>query len=187
MVCANRPNLRTCLPTLNLSDLFILGLLVVLFFRCMAALFDPAHHRGRGIRWGLISYTVIMFLAGTVVSGMGVNAHSNSYINNREFSGVGDALSPGPLGYQSFIFSDVPTTVSTSMFFLNGWFADGLLVNPVHFCVHPPRLLTPALLALSLLHHLLQEPLGRRISLLDIPRIFRQALDFLRTSHDTRG
>ena len=129
MVCAKCADLRTRLPALGLSDLFVPGILVVLFFRCMAALFNPTHHRGRGIKWGLVSYTVIMFLVGTVVSGMDFHIRSNSYIDNPEFPGVGDALPPGPLGYQSFIFSDAPTIVFNSMFFLNGWLADGLLVN----------------------------------------------------------
>lgn len=36
---------------------------------------------------------------------------------------------PGPLGYQSFIFSDVLTIVPDVMFLLNGCLADALLVG----------------------------------------------------------
>ena len=97
----------------------------------MAALFNPACRRGEGIKWGLTCYTVVMFLVATVVTGMGFDLQSNSYINNRKFPGVGNVLPPGPLGYQSFIFSDEFTTASNFMFFLNGWLADGLLVGPL--------------------------------------------------------
>ena len=123
------------LPALSLSVWFILGILVVLFCCCMTALFNPTCHRGKGIKWGLASYTVIMFLVATVESVITFNSKSDAYINNRELSGVGAALPPGPLGYQSSLFSDVPTIVSNSMFFLNGWLADGLLVNSLFISV----------------------------------------------------
>ena len=109
----------------------------MLFFKCMTALFDPVHRRGERTKWGLVSYTILMFSIATVLTGMGINVQSNSYINDREFPGVEDVLAPGPLGYQLFVSSDMPTIVSNSMFFLNGWLADGLLVNslfPVLTC-----------------------------------------------------
>ena len=133
MVRAKRPYLYTHLPVLNLFVWFVLGILVVLFFRCMAALLNPARHWGTRIKWGLVSYTTVMFLIATVVLGMGFDLESNSYINNREFPGVTDVLGPGPLGYQRFIFSGKFMAVSNSMFFLNGWLADGLLVNSLFF------------------------------------------------------
>ena len=77
-VCANSPSLHAHLPTPSFSDLLIPGLLVVLFFRCITALFNPTCRRGRGIKWGLVSYTTIVFLVGTVVSGMGFNIKSDS-------------------------------------------------------------------------------------------------------------
>ena len=123
------------LPTPSLSDLLIPGLLVVLFSRCITALFNPTYRRWRGIKWGLVSYTTIVFLVGTVVSGMDFNIKSDSYINNREFRDAGDVLPPGPLGYRSSIFSDVPMIVFDFMFFLNGWLANGLLVNFSFFSV----------------------------------------------------
>ena len=187
MVRAGHLRLYDRVSVLVFSDRFLLGLLVVLFFRCMAALFDPVHRRGERTKWGLVSYTVLMFLVATAQTATVWYLRVSSYVDNREFPGIEGAISPGPVGYRSFIFSDVPTTVSNSMLFLNGRFADGLLVNSVHSCVHPPRLLTPTPLALSLLHHLLHEPLGHRISLPHVPRIFRQALNFLQTKCDTQG
>ena len=82
---------------------------------------------------------MFMFLVATALTGIGFDIQSDSYINNREFPGVpGDVLPPGPLGYQSFTFSDALTIVSNPMFFLNGWLADGLLVDslfvPVFTC-----------------------------------------------------
>jgi len=71
---------------------FILGMLVVLFFKCMTALFNPIHHRGEGIKWGLASYTVIMFLLVTIYTGTTLHKLSVSYIDNRNFP-------DGPYGY----------------------------------------------------------------------------------------
>ena len=108
---------------------FILGVLIVLFFQCMAALFDSANRRGERIKWGLVSYTVAMFSFATVLTGMQLNIRSISYIDNREFPGVEDALPPGPLGYQSFIWSGPLSLTPSLMFALNNWLADGLLVG----------------------------------------------------------
>lgn len=117
------------IPVLTLSVWFVLGLLVILFFRCITALFDPVHRRGNGIKWGIISYTVVMFSTVTAVTGIQFNTHTLCYIDNREFPGVGNTLPPGPLGYESFIFSDVPIVVGNLLFLLNCWLADGLLVS----------------------------------------------------------
>ena len=126
--------------TCNCSGRFLLGLLVVLFFKCMAALFDPVHRRGERTKWGLVSYTVLMFLVATAQTAMSWYIRVISYVDNREFPGIEGAISPGPVGYRSFIFSDVSTTVSNSdMFFLNGWFADGFLVNSVYFLCSPAQ------------------------------------------------
>ena len=146
----------------------------MLFSRCVATLFNPIHRRERGVKWGLVSYAVVMFSTATILTGIGFNDQSNSYIDNREFPGVRDALPPGPLGYQSFTFSDTLPVVASFMFFLNGWLADGLLV-----CLIPcssARVLTPALLALSLLCHLLHEPLGHRLPLPHVPRFIGHVL-----------
>ena len=94
----------------------------------MGALFNPINRRGERTKWGLVSYTVLMFLVATGEAAMAFDFQSISYLDNREFSGIEGVMSPGPLGYQSFIFSDVPTTVANSMFLLNGWLTDGLLV-----------------------------------------------------------
>ena len=108
---------------------FLLGVLIVLFFQCMAALFDSANRRGEGIKWGLVSYTMAMFSFATVLTGMQLNIRSISYIDNREFPGVEGVLPPGPLGYQSFIWSGTLTLIPSLMFALNNWLADGLLVG----------------------------------------------------------
>ena len=129
MVRARHFQLHAHLPVLTLSDSSILGIIVVLFFKCMAALFDPAHRRGERTKWGLVSYTVLMFLVATVLVGMGIYTQSNSYIDNREFPGIGDVVAPGPLGYQSLTFSDTSMIIANSIFYLNGWLADGLLVK----------------------------------------------------------
>lgn len=95
----------------------------------MAALFNPVNRRGEGIRWWLVSYTVFMFLFVTVVTGTGLHIQSICFIGNREYSGVEDALPPGPLGYKLFTLSKTLSIVNSLMFLLNYWLADGLLVG----------------------------------------------------------
>ena len=77
----------------------------------MAALFDSINRRGERIKWGLVAYTVAMFSIATALTGMQFNIRSISYIDNREFPGVEGVLPPGPLGYQSFIWSGALTSV----------------------------------------------------------------------------
>ena len=95
----------------------------------MGALINPANRRRHGIKWGLVSYTAIMFSFVTIFTAMNLNIQSISYIDNREFPGVDTTLPPGPLGYQWFLYSDVLTIVPNLMFLLNNWMADGLLVG----------------------------------------------------------
>ena len=95
----------------------------------MTALFSPAHRRGMGIKWGLASYTAVMFSLVTVLTGMQLNLQSISYIDNREFPGIKGRVPPGPLGYQSLIYTGPLGIVPNAMFNLNNWLADGLLVS----------------------------------------------------------
>ena len=102
-----------------------------MFFQCMTALFNPVNRRREGIRWGLVSYTMVMFLFGTVLTGMGLDVASVSLIDNREFPGVIGVLPPGPLGYQWLIRPTALSIIPNLMFFLNNWLAEGLLVSPL--------------------------------------------------------
>lgn len=108
---------------------FDLGILTVLFFQCMAALFNPVNPRREGIRWGLVTYTVAMFSFVTVLAGMGLHIMSICYIDNREFPGIGGNSLPGPIGYQYFIRQTALSITPSLMFFLNNWLADCLLVG----------------------------------------------------------
>ena len=117
------------LRVLTLSVRFALGIVIVLFFKCMAALFNPVHRRREGIKWGLVSYTMVMFSFVTVFTAMNLDIQSSSYIDNRGFPGVEGASPPGPIGYKWFIYSNVITVVPNLMFLLNNWLADGLLVG----------------------------------------------------------
>ena len=100
----------------------ILGIVVALFFQCMATLFDPVHHRGEGIKWGVISYTVIMFSFATVFTATNLNIQALSHIDNREWTG-------GPLNYQEIFSPDALSIIPTVVFLLNNWLADGFLVG----------------------------------------------------------
>ena len=101
----------------------------MLFFNCMGALINPVNRRGQGIKWGLVSYTVVMFVFVTIYTTMNLNIQSISYIDNREFPGIEGVLPPGPFGYQWFIYSKALCVISNAMFLLNNWLADGLLVG----------------------------------------------------------
>ena len=95
----------------------------------MAALLDPVNRRREGVKWGLVTYTVVMFSFVTVFTAMNLNVQSISFIDNREFPGVEGVLPPGPLGYQFFIYSKALSVIPNVMFLLNNWLADGLLVG----------------------------------------------------------
>jgi len=99
----------------------------VVFFQCMAALFSPANRKREGVKWGLVSYTVLMFSFVTVLGGTGLHVESVSYIDNRGFPG-GEGVPPGPPGYRLSRRSG--GTVVAIMFFFNNWLADSLLVSP---------------------------------------------------------
>lgn len=108
----------------------VLGIVAVLFFRCMSALLNPIDRAKGAIKWGLVAHTVAMFSFVTITTAVNLNFQSISYVDDREFPGDG-ALFPGPLGYQFFINSESIATVSYIFVFLNGWLADGLLASPV--------------------------------------------------------
>ena len=150
-----------------------LGMIVVLFFQCMAALLNPAYRRGERTKWWLVFYTAVIFLSVTTLNAMQLNIQSISYVDNREFPGVEGVLLPGPLGYMSFIFSDAITIVPDFLFLFNGWLVDGLMVSSSFDTAFTcPSVLTRAPPALSLLHYLCQEYLGHRLPLLLVPWLF---------------
>ena len=113
---------------LTLFIWLILGIVILMFFKCMAALFNPAHHRGESIKWGLVSYTVVMFLLETAGSALGFYVQSNCYIDNRKFPG-GDMPLPGPIGYYWLDTSKEVAVLQNVVFALTNWLADGLLVS----------------------------------------------------------
>ena len=115
------------------------GMLSVLFFQCLAALFNPVHCKREGIKWGLVSYTVAMFSFVTVYTAIDLDIHSISSIDNRDFPGVEGAFPSGPIGYRWSVWSGALSVTPTLMFLLNNWLADGLLVSPLSYATraHP--------------------------------------------------
>ena len=116
----------------------IAGIVVALFFRCMAALLKPLHLRGDAVKWGLVFYTVVMFSFATVFAATNLTVQSNSYIDNRGF-GVIYQNGPrvpylyGPFMYQSTNCPTVFRFIPGLMFLFNYWLADGFLVSSL-FC-----------------------------------------------------
>ena len=70
----------------------------MVFLQCMAGLFDPVHRRGEPVKWGLVSYTVVMFSIITMITVMNFVIQSISYVDNRKFPGVEDLVPAGPTG-----------------------------------------------------------------------------------------
>ena len=130
-----RPIYPFVLFLLTLS--IVLGIVIVMFFQCITALFDPANRRREGTRWGLIIYTVLMFSFATIRTLMGLNLMSISFIDNREFPGVGDQLPPGPIGYTLSLCPKASSIVPGLAFLFNNWLANGLLVCFSLPCTHP--------------------------------------------------
>ena len=157
------------------------GIVIVVFFQCMAALFNPVYRRGEPIKWGLVSYTVVMFSLATVQTVLNLHIFSISYIDDRKFPGF-DGVPPGPLAYQLLAYTRPVGLAAFVMYPLSNWLADGLLVSfPLDVAFpHPDdshRLPPP--IALSLLHSLLYEPLGHRLPLHHTPRLNWYEFDFL--------
>ena len=137
----------------------------------MEAFLDPVNRRRQGIKWGLVAYTTAMFSFVTVYTAISLHIQSISYIDNRGFSGNEDVGAPGPLGYQTLVFSEPINIVPNTMFLLNNWLADGLLVSSGSNLV--AHVFNVAVVpALPLLHYLRQEPLGPRLPLPGVPRLF---------------
>ena len=107
MVPARRPYPHACVFTVFV--LSILGIIVVLFFQCMAALFNPAGRGGEGVKWGFAVYTLATFSFVSIFTA--VNALNVWFDDD-------SALRPARLGY----------VIPDLMFLLNYWLADGLLV-----------------------------------------------------------
>ena len=114
-------------------------MLVVLFFKCVAALLNPIHRRGESIKWGLLFYTVVMFSLATIFTAMNLDIESISYIDNRNFPGVTDVVPPGPDGYIYSIYLNAINVVPNVTFVVSNWLADGFLVSSLFDVVstHP--------------------------------------------------
>ena len=127
---------------LTLSVPSILGIVIVLFFQCMGALFSSTYRAKTATKWSFVAYVSIMFSFVTIYTAMDLNLQSISYIDNREFPGNSD-LPPGPLGYQFLIHANVLSIVPNFMFILCSWMANGLLVsstsNPTVRMPNPPH------------------------------------------------
>ena len=129
MVRARDPHLHIWQSVLITSVWYILGVVVVVTFKCMAALLNPAYRRGEGIKWGLVCYTMAIFSLVTVLTGINLDIQSISYIDNRNFPGADGMIPPGPFGYEWSIAPSALNVTPNVMFALCNWLADGLLVS----------------------------------------------------------
>ena len=106
----------------------ILGIVIALFFQCMMALLDPVNRAREGVKWGLVVHTTAMFSFATIYFGMGLNIQSLCFVDNREFA-EGGLYSSGPTGYKIVLYRKAISLIPNTLFLVNGWLADGLLVS----------------------------------------------------------
>ena len=79
----------------------------------MDSLFDPAHRRGENIKWGLVSYTVIVFLLATAFTAMSLGSQIPVFSAWIEHELARHPIPP----------------IHDIMLLLNYWLADALLVG----------------------------------------------------------
>ena len=87
----------------------------------MGALFSPTNrkHKAGGIRWELVALTTAMLLFSTTSLTLSVLGSSMDF--------------PGVTAYE--VNFDIIAIIQSSMFSLNQWLADGLLVSSVSMSV----------------------------------------------------
>lgn len=108
----------------------LLGIAITLFFQCMGTLLGPDNRMKKGVKWGLVAHTMVMFSFTSIACVIEGRGRIISYVDNREFPGVEGEFPPGPYGFLSERHG--PTTpIGILMFPLNQWLADGLLVGIV--------------------------------------------------------
>ena len=107
---------------------FSLGIVVALFFKCMATLLNPDNHMKKSVKWGLAAHTVATFLFITISCGIEGAKSSSDYIDNR---GYPDVNNSGPLGHMDYNDASTSSTVGHLSVPLNQWFIDGLLVSAI--------------------------------------------------------
>ena len=105
------------------------GIVIILFFRCMDALFNAANCPRRSIKWPLVAHAVAMFSILAVSAVIYINARLVSYIDNQRFTGDNGLEFPGPLLSRDYIYSQANSVVLNITIFLNACLADGLLVR----------------------------------------------------------
>lgn len=109
----------------------ILGVIIILFFRCMSGLLYPVDRtRGDARKWPLVAYVMVTFSIAIISNAPNFDFLSLQYIDNRGFPGDGDRAPAGPIGY---LFStNFPVNKASFVaVFLNLWLTDGLLVSAV--------------------------------------------------------
>ena len=139
----------------------------------MNALLNPVTPKKSSAKWIFVVHTTAMFSVVTVFTSINIYFLSVVYIDNREFTGT-DGYTSGPIGYEGLVSTGTLKVASNVLFVLNQWLADGLLASSMSESVAQ---LPNANSALPLQHHLYYELLGRFLPVLDVPRLFRYALD----------
>ena len=137
----------------------------------MGTFFDSVSRGMRAVKWGLVVHTAVVFILVTISGGIYINYQLISYIGERGFPGADGVVPPGPLGYGFLTNYDGIEFVPALLFLLIQSLVDGFLVSPMS-CLLGEMLITDCSSALPLLHHLLHEPLGHRLTVSDIPRLY---------------
>ena len=166
---------RSSINLTSLVRFVILGIVVVLFFNCLSALFGPANRARSLIKWALVAHIGAMFTFQTISLATQLHIESISYIDNRALPDLDGSGFSGPIAYNFLTFGEPISMVSVVTFILNNWLADGLLVGPVlNSVIQVSNLSFPP--ALPLLCYFFKELLGGRHPIPDVPGLFECVL-----------
>ncbi|KIJ63973.1 hypothetical protein HYDPIDRAFT_154930 [Hydnomerulius pinastri MD-312] len=101
-------------------SLLIYGVSLVLFVQCMVAFLKRTDVSSPN-RWGLMTYTLLMFSCSTIFVALDSTLFRNAFVDYRNYPG-------GPIGYSVATY-DAPMSITANAFFmLANWLADGLLL-----------------------------------------------------------
>ena len=167
------PIISTSVLTRFVRPIFA-GIVMALFCQCIIVLLGHINPIKGGMKWALLTHTLVMFVFLTLPVGITLSGYGISYIEGRRFLGYGE-YPPGPLGYGDILNTKAVITVFSIMFPLNQWLADGLLVGPVSNPV-AAGVSDVAPLVASLLCHLFNEMVGHSLSVSDVPCLYRYVL-----------
>ncbi|EEB95995.1 hypothetical protein MPER_04946, partial [Moniliophthora perniciosa FA553] len=105
----------------NIMGGIFYGIVLTLFFQCVAAILNPKNKQPAGPKQVMLTYVFFMFSMGTIFTALNLNLQQRSYIAFRNFP------EGGPIGYSLSQYSTWRGLIPNAVYIITNWFADGLL------------------------------------------------------------